>query len=124
MDIFRQYDDDHDGSLTRDQFIDGLSSTSKLGYEFCIHLLATVVLLSSLHILISLLSAFPTERWELQLVARKLERRGHISYKDFVASLKAVSITSVTIFLKASLHCEIISSQEFCMGEFYVLNTL
>ena len=38
-------------------------------------------------------SAFPTERWELQLVARKLERRGHIAYKDFVASLKAVSIT-------------------------------
>lgn len=35
--------------------------------------------------------AFPTERWELQLVARKFERRGLISYKEFVAALKAVS---------------------------------
>ena len=45
-------------------------------------------------------SAFPTERWELQLVARKLERRGHISYKDFVAYLKAVSITSATFSVR------------------------
>ena len=45
-------------------------------------------------------SAFPTERWELQLVARKLERRGHISYKDFVAYLKAVSIMSVTVSVR------------------------
>lgn len=52
-------------------------------------------------------SAFPTERWELQLVARKLERRGHISYKDFVAYLKAVSITSVTVRL-AFMHPKLI----------------
>lgn len=43
--------------------------------------------------------AFPTERWELQLVARKFERRGLISYKEFVAALKAVSFLFNNFFI-------------------------
>ena len=52
----------------------------------------------SFTILLNFASAFPTERWELQLVARKFERRGLISYKDFVAALKAVSVYSCITF--------------------------
>ena len=34
------------------------------------------------------LSGFPTERWEMEIVASKFERDGLIDYKEFVNSLK------------------------------------
>ena len=33
-------------------------------------------------------SGFPTERWEMEIVASKFERDGLIDYKEFVNSLK------------------------------------
>lgn len=36
----------------------------------------------------SLFSGFPTERWEMEIVASKFERDGLIDYKEFVNSLK------------------------------------
>ena len=49
-----------------------------------------------------ILAAFPTERWELQLVARKFERRGLIAYKEFHSAMKSVS-TLLLIFFSTEL---------------------
>lgn len=59
LDIFRRMDHDLDGKLTRDEFITGILNTS-----------------------------FPTERWEMEIVASKFERDGLIDYREFVNMLK------------------------------------
>ena len=40
------------------------------------------------HYFLSLFLGFPTERWEMEIVASKFERNGLIDYKEFVNSLK------------------------------------
>jgi hypothetical protein len=61
MDFFRKQDRDHDGRITRQEFIDGI-----------------------------LQSKFPTTSMEMQAVADKFDRDGDgfIDYKDFVAALR------------------------------------
>lgn len=59
LDMWRKHDNDKDNKLSRDQFLNGLLD-----------------------------SAFPCERWELELVFDKIKRGELITYQDYMDALK------------------------------------
>ena len=83
-------DHDRDGKLTREQFISGILNTSKL------FILATV--LFDYHLILNcVISGFPTERWEMDIVTSLFVRDGLIDYKEFVNALKDKPVTFISI---------------------------
>ena len=57
--------------------------------------------MKSIDFLNFLLTAFPTERWEMEIVASMFERDGLIDYQEFVKALKrsGAKVTSRHMFL-------------------------
>ena len=56
---------------------------------------------TQLHYFLSLFLGFPTERWEMEIVASKFERNGLIDYKEFVNSLKNKKPVSYNVSRKS-----------------------